>query len=217
MALKLYGAPMSTSTARALFCLHEKESDFELIPVNLFAGEHKQPPFFAKNPFGLIPVLEDGDLTLFESRSITAYVAEKLKKTGSDLLHLHDIKESATVKLWMEVESHQFNPAISKIVYQLNVAPLLGKVPDRAVIDEGVEKLGKVLDVYEQRLSATKYLAGDFYSLADLHHIPYTHYFMKTEFSNLVNDRPHVKAWWEDIYSRPAVLKVVPGMSFGGK
>lgn len=93
MALKLYGLAMSTNTTRAMICLHEKEVDFELVPVNVFAAEHKQPPFLSKNvttskflfliyinsqtpptsfsldmqPFGLIPVLEDGDndLTLF--------------------------------------------------------------------------------------------------------------------------------------------------------
>lgn len=49
MAFKLYGLPMSTNTTRAMICLHEKEVDFELVPVNVFAAEHKQPPFLSKN------------------------------------------------------------------------------------------------------------------------------------------------------------------------
>ncbi|KAJ6404227.1 hypothetical protein OIU84_012414 [Salix udensis] len=65
MALKLYGSAMSTCTSRVLTCFHEKSLDFELVPVDLFAGKHKQPPFLAKNPFGQIPALEDCDLTLF--------------------------------------------------------------------------------------------------------------------------------------------------------
>ncbi|KAL3605035.1 hypothetical protein D5086_005894 [Populus alba] len=69
MVLKLYGTPMSTCTSRVLTCLHEKSLDFELVPVDLFAGEQKQPPFLAKNPFGQIPALEDDDLTLFASSS----------------------------------------------------------------------------------------------------------------------------------------------------
>ncbi|KAB1203061.1 Glutathione S-transferase APIC [Morella rubra] len=70
MALKLYGLPMSTCTTRAMACLHEKGVDFELVPVQLFGGEHKHPPFLAKNPFGQVPVLEDGDLTLFGTFSV---------------------------------------------------------------------------------------------------------------------------------------------------
>ncbi|KAF5732677.1 glutathione S-transferase F13 [Tripterygium wilfordii] len=217
MALKLYGVPASTCTGRVLFCLHEKQADFELIPVNLMAGEHKQPAFIAKNPFGQIPALEDDDLTLFESRAITAYVAEKLKDTGSDLLRHSNPKEAALVKIWMEVESQSYNPAIGPIFYQAFIAPMRGQSADQAVIDANLEKLEKVLDVYEDRLSITKYLAGDFYSLADLHHLSYTHYFMKTPYAKVINERPHVKAWWEDISSRPASKKVMEGMSFGAK
>ncbi|RVX01364.1 Glutathione S-transferase F13 [Vitis vinifera] len=75
------------------------------------------------------------------------------------------------------------------------------------------EKLGKVLDVYEARLSTTKCLAEDFYNLVDHHHLSYTYYFMKTPWASLINSRPKVKAWWEDISSRPAFKKVVKGMT----
>ena len=152
-----------------------------------------------------------------ESRAITAYVAEKYKESGCDLLRHNDLKEAALVKVWMEVESQQYNPAIYHIVYQFFVSPLHGKTPDQAVIDENLEKLGKVLDVYEAILGDSKYLAGDFYSLADLHHLSYTFYFMKTPWASLINSRPNVKAWWEDISSRPAFKKVAEGMTFGEK
>ena len=152
-----------------------------------------------------------------ESRAISAYVAEKFKETGYDLIRYQNLKEAAQVKVWMEVESQQYHPAISPIVFQFFVAPLQGKTPDQAIIDENLEKLGKVLHIYEDKLSRTKYLAGDFYSLADLFHLSYTYYFMKTPFANLINDRPHVKAWWEDISSRPAFQKVASAMTFGEK
>ncbi|KAF5732678.1 glutathione S-transferase F13 [Tripterygium wilfordii] len=213
MALKLYALPFSTCSGRVLFCLHEKQADFELITVNIMTGEHKHPAFLAKNPFGVIPALDDGDLTLFESRAITAYVAEKFKDTGSDLLRLSNPKEAALVKVWVEVESQSYDPAISPIFFQHFIAPMRGQSTDQAVINANLEKLEKVLDVYEARLSKTKYLAGDFYSLADLHHLAYTHYFMKTPYAKVINERPHVKAWWEDISSRPASKKVMEGMT----
>eukprot|EP01084_Bolivina_argentea_P089807 161955_1 len=127
MAMKLYGVPMSTCTTRVMACLHEKGADFELVPVNLGTGEHKQPPFLSKNPFGQIPVLEDGDLTLFESRAITAYVAEKCKETGTDLMRHKNPKEAVMVKVWMEVESQTFNPAISPVVMEYVIGPSMEK------------------------------------------------------------------------------------------
>ncbi|ONH93917.1 hypothetical protein PRUPE_8G260300 [Prunus persica] len=188
MVLKLHGFPVSPSTARVEACLHEKTLDFEFVPVNILGLENKQPSFLAKNPFGQIPAFEDGDVTLFEA---------------------------ALVKVWMEVESQQYHPAICPIVYEFFGKPVVGCKPDQTVIDASLEKLKKVLDMYETRLSSNKYLAGDFYSLADLHHFAYTFYFMKTPWSSLINDRPHVKAWWEDISARPASVKVAEGMNFG--
>ncbi|XVF21929.1 hypothetical protein REPUB_Repub12eG0131300 [Reevesia pubescens] len=217
MTIKLYGAAMSTCTARVLACLHETGAEFELVPVNLQIGEHKQPAFLAKNPFGQIPALEDDDLTLFESRSMSTYVADKFKGNGCDLLRTQNLKEAALVKTWMEVESQQFSPAISPLFFQFYIVPMQGGSPNQAMIDENSGKLGKVLDVYEKKLSSSKYLAGDFYSLADLHHLSLIYYLMKTPCAKLINERPHVKAWWGDISSRPAFQKVAQGLTLGQK
>lgn len=64
---------------------------------------------------------------------------------------------------------------------------------------------------------STKYLAKNFYSLADLHHFPCTYYFMTSPWASLVNEWPRVKAWWEDISSRPASKKVAEGTVLGDK
>ncbi|KAK6940953.1 Glutathione S-transferase, C-terminal [Dillenia turbinata] len=219
MVLKLYGLPTSPCTTRVLACLHEKGLNYEFVPVNLLDGEQKKPAFLEKNnfdlifsftlqPFGKVPVLEDGDLTLFESRAITGYIAEKFNDTGFDLIRYGDYKEAALVRVWLEVEAQQYNPAIQPIVYQCIVMPRRGKPSDQKIIDESVEKLGKVLDVYEGRLEKSKYLAGDHFTLADLHHLSYTFNVMKTPYASLFTSRPYVKAWWEDISSRPAFVKV---------
>ncbi|KAL5983819.1 hypothetical protein ACLOJK_017914 [Asimina triloba] len=219
MGLKLYGAPISSSAARVMACLHEMGVEFELVPVNVKEEEQKQPSYLAtKNPFGQIPALEDGHLTLFESRAINRYIATKYKGSdgADDLLRLDNLKEAAVVNVWMEVESHTFNQPTSAIVYQILVAPFFGKATDDELVETSTVKLEKVLDVYEERLSKTQYLAGDFYSLADLNHIPYVHYLTKTPKAHVISSRPHVNAWWERIASRPATKKVIQGMSLGG-
>ncbi|KAK9086454.1 hypothetical protein Syun_028848 [Stephania yunnanensis] len=213
MALKLYGVSFSTCTASAFGALYEKGVDFEFVPVNLSVGEHKQPEFLAKNPFGVIPVLEDDGVNFFESRAINHYVAHKYKDQGTDLIRHKNVKEAGLVGVWVEVESQTFNPAISPIIYQLYVNPLHGETADHSVVEAAVEKLGKVLDVYEAHLATSKYLAGDFFSMADVNHFAYTNYLMKTPHATVVNSRPHVKAWWEDISSRPALKKVADGMT----
>jgi glutathione S-transferase len=75
-----------------------------------------------------------------------------------------------------------------------------------------MEKLGKVLDVYEERLSKYNYLFGENYSLADLRHIPNLVYFMKTTKAEAITCLLHVRAWWDAISYRPATLKVSANM-----
>ncbi|XP_010904831.1 probable glutathione S-transferase GSTF1 [Elaeis guineensis] len=155
-------------------------------------------------------------LNLPESRAIARYVARKYESSGPDLLREGNLRESAMVDLWLEVESQQYNPAISSIVNQYLIIPIHGGVPDQKLIDANVEKLGMVLDVYEDHLSKTKFFAGDFFSLADLDHLPYTQYLMATPYASLFESRPHVKAWWEELSSRPAARKTTAAMPKSG-
>lgn len=147
-----------------------------------------------------------------ESRAINRYIATKYQDQGTDLLRHDDPKEAALVNVWVEVEGQNYNPPISALVFEIVFKPLYGQTPDEEAIAANAGKLEKVLDVYEERLSKSKYLAGDSFTLADLHHLPYTYYFMNTAKASLINSRPHVKAWWEDISSRPAFKKVAAGM-----
>src|SRR5262249_146303 len=57
--------------------LRELDISFEPVVVSILKGENRTPDFLAKNPFGRIPVLEDGDVRLRESSAICTYLAEK--------------------------------------------------------------------------------------------------------------------------------------------
>ncbi|XP_026460160.1 glutathione S-transferase F13-like [Papaver somniferum] len=216
MALKVHGLAKSMPVSCVMLCLAEKELDFEFVHVNFSKGEHKSHPFLSKNPFGKIPVFEDGPITLFESRAITGYIAHKYKDIGTDLFRHGNIQEAAMVGVWMEVESQHFSPPTTAIIYEMFVGPIFGHTIDQSVVNMNIEKLDKVLDVYEARLSTSKYLACDSFSLADLHHLPNIYYLMKiTPCADLINSRAHVKAWWEDISARPSFVKVAQGLTLG--
>ncbi|XP_026664888.2 pentatricopeptide repeat-containing protein At4g16390, chloroplastic-like, partial [Phoenix dactylifera] len=73
-----------------------------------------------------------------ESRAIATYVARKYKSSGPDLLREGALQESAMVDQWLEVEPHQYNPAIPTIVLQLIVIPMHGGLPLQQIIDDSV-------------------------------------------------------------------------------
>ncbi|KAK1428194.1 hypothetical protein QVD17_17023 [Tagetes erecta] len=209
MAIKVYGAPASTATLRVRACLAEKGLDYEFVPVDMSKKEHKSPEFLKRNPFGQVPAFEDGDLNLFESRAITQYIAHTYADKGTDLIIKDkDPKKMAIVAVWSEVESQKFDPVCSKLAWELVLKPIFGMTIDTAVVEENEKKLEEVLDVYESRLSESKYLGGDSFTLADLHHIPVLKYLMGTKVKGLFDARPHVAVWAADILCRPAWLKV---------
>lgn len=116
----------------------------------------------------------------------------------------------AVANLWIEVEAHHFDPNAQKLNYELTVKPvILGLETDHSVVAEYEPKFEKVLDVYEERLSQSKYLGGDSFTLADLHHLPTIQYLLGSSAKKLFESRPRVNAWVADITSRPSWTKVV--------
>ncbi|CAI5522485.1 unnamed protein product, partial [Closterium sp. Naga37s-1] len=120
--------------------------DYEFVTIDLSKGEQKSAEFKKKQPFGVIPVLEDEDVELFESRAIARYVADKYAEQGTNLLG-STLKERALVNLWLEVESQNYNPPISGLIAEKIFKPRKGLATDEAKVAEYKAKLSQVLDV----------------------------------------------------------------------
>ncbi|XP_062023637.1 glutathione S-transferase-like [Rosa rugosa] len=209
-SVKVYGPPISTAVSRVLACLHEKEVPYQLIPVNMAKGEHKKPEYLKIQPFGQVPAFEDEGFALFESRSICRYICEKYAKQGNKGLYGENPLAKASIDQWIEAESHGFGPPSSVLVFQLAFAPRMKLKQDQGAIRQNGEKLKKVLDVYEERLGESRFLAGDEFTLADLSHLPNTHYLVNsTDMGELFTERDNVGRWWSEISSRESWQKVV--------
>lgn len=86
----------------------------------------------------------------------------------------------------------------------------MGQKGDLTLAHTCEQKLEKVFDVYEQRLSKSNYLAGDSFTLADLSHLPGIRYLIsEAGLGYLVTEKKNVNAWWEDVSNRPAWKKLM--------
>ncbi|MFT3767770.1 MAG: glutathione S-transferase N-terminal domain-containing protein [Minicystis sp.] len=203
--MKVYGHPMSTCTRKVLTVLAEKghEADFQL--VDLMTGQHKKDEHLARQPFGVIPVLEDGSFSLYESRAIIRYLDEKLpgpKLTPSNL------QERALMEQWLSVEFSYFSGSAMKIVREMVFHRMMGQATDMDNVAKGRAEVSRVLDITEKTLAKQEFFGGKTFSLADISWMPYVQYLFAAESGDLITSRHGVRAWWERVSTRPSWKKV---------
>lgn len=202
--MKVFGHPMSTCTRKVLATLAEKGHEAELVMVDLMKGEHKQPAHLARHPFGVIPAIDDNGFVLYESRAIIRYLDQTLPGPA---LTPTDPKDRARMEQWMSVEQSYFQSGAMKIIMQRMFASMAGKQPDEAIVDQGKDEAGKVLDIAAEVLKKG-YFAQTGFSLADICWMPYVQYLFTAGAGSLITERPAVASWWERVSSRPSWKKV---------
>ncbi|CAD6272917.1 unnamed protein product [Miscanthus lutarioriparius] len=129
-AVKVYGWAISPFVSRALLALEEAGVDYELVPMSRQAGDHHRPEHLARNPFGKVPVLEDGDLTLFGADLNLKISCDRetcSPQAQAELLGTATWSKAALVDVWFEVEAHQLSPLAIAIVVECIFTPFLGR------------------------------------------------------------------------------------------
>jgi glutathione S-transferase len=199
----LYGDKIATCTQRILILLEELNLKYSFTNIDLQKGEHKTNEFLKLQPFGKVPAISYGDRNLFESRCILRYIAK-------NNVEFEDfISDPTEVDLWLEVESQNFNPPASKIVYEKVFKKMHGNECDEKIVESSVIELEKVLDVYEKRLENSTYIGGENFSIADISHIPYINHLLRCGFKQLFKSRPNVYKWVKRIMKRDSVENVL--------
>lgn len=166
--MKLYYHPISTTSRPIMLLAAESGCALVMQIVDLFAGEHVQPPFEAINPNRLVPVLEDGAFRLTESSAIMKYLADK---TDSPL-YPRDLQARARVNERMDWVNTQLCREMCYGVVYPQIFPNHKRRSDEAQAahlewsKERVQGWLKVLNDYILGPD-NKYLCGDTITIAD--------------------------------------------------
>jgi glutathione S-transferase len=157
--MKLYDFAFSPNCRKVRAVGYELGIAFEYVPVDLLKGEQRAPAFLAKNPNGRVPVLEDGELLLWESNAILLYLATKY--AGPTPLVPTGVCERAEVDRWLAWQLAHLSPATSKVAFERIVKKLTGQgVPDPAQIEAGTAEFAKFCAVLDASLGDKEYVAG---------------------------------------------------------
>lgn len=199
--MKLYGNKVGSNCRRVTIYLAEKGLNIELVEVDVASGEHKTAAFRAKNPAGLIPVLElDDGACIPESSAIVEFLEDihpdpsmigdtppmrgkvrALERIASDL---------AIVAGAMLQHSHP------------RFAGHIKQVP--AVAEVMRANVNQQLAVLEEHIGTKPFLVTQRPTIADITLFSFTQAFAVRMNTTLTEGYPHLSAWYERFAKRPS-------------
>ena len=172
---------------------------YNIIPVNIGAGDQFKPEFLKISPNNRMPAIIDHDgpdgkpIAMFESGAILMYLAEKTGK-----LMPSDTRGKYNVIQWLMFQMASVGPMLGQAHHFRVYAPEKLEYAMTRYTNEAK----RIYNVIDKQLSRTPYIAGD-YSIADIAIYPWLvpH---NMQGQNL-DDFPHLKKWYEGLRARPAV------------
>ncbi len=210
--MKIHDIAGFPNPARVRIVLAEKglDTQVEFVNVDLWAAEHKQPAFLAKNPTGVVPVLElDDGLFIAECIAITEYLDNL---DGNPILTGKTPREKAVIHMMQKRADDMMIDTIG--IYFHHATPGLGdavlpyKSPEweqrKAWGERQLEKFQRGMRYFNEVLTTQPYVAGDAFSVADI-----TVYcaLLHAAFPGITvpEDCPALAAWQAKIAERPSV------------
>ena len=165
--MRLWGRKTSINTQKVLWCLAElgmKEGqDFERIDAGLHFGHNHTPAFLKLNPNGLVPLLEDGDLVLWESHTILRYLVHQY-----DTNHFFstDVSMVYQSEKWLDWKLGTMWPILRVAFFGLTRQP--EEQRDYRVIQKAYQDTNQLLGMLDSTLERQAYCAGNQFSLGDI-------------------------------------------------
>jgi glutathione S-transferase len=203
--VKLFGHPWSINTRKTLAALAEKGHEVPLTLVMIPKGEQKRPEHLRLHPFGKVPVIDDDGFVLYETRAINSYLDATL---GGPSLTPRTARDRARMDQWINTADAYFIPHAFPLIVELLFRKFLGGTQNAVAIAAGRTNIATALDTIDRALAGSPYLAGETFSLADVHWMPYLDYLEKIGEGEHVQRRPNVAAWWARVAARPAWQRV---------
>ncbi len=193
-ALRLHDLELSGNCYKVrLFCslLGQK---LDLAPVDFMGGAHKKSPLIEQNPFGEIPIFEDGGIVLRDSQAILVYLA---RKYGGEAWLPTDAAGMAEVVSWLMV-------AENEIARGPNDARLHDKFGFKLDADLAREKAKRIIGLMDAHLAKHKFLALDRPTIADIACMPYVG--LAHEGGLSLEPYPAIRAWISRIKALPGFI-----------
>ncbi len=199
--IDLYYWPTPNGRKLTIF-LEEAELPYNVVPVDIAAGDQFEPEFLRISPNNKIPAIVDPEgpdgepISLFESGAILIYLAEK---TGR-FLPSSPRKRYAALQ-WLMFQMGHVGPMLGQAHHFRKYAN--EEIP--YAVERYTNEAARLYRVIDRRLAETSFIAGDEYTIADMAIFPWLR--SHENQGQSLEDYPNLKRWYEGVESRPAVRR----------
>jgi len=189
--MKLYDFELSGNAYKIRLMLALLGVPYERQNVDLFGGENRKPGFLRLNPRGQVPVLTDGDYTVWDSQAILVYLA---RKYGGETWLPRDPRSLGDVMQWLAVSENE-------VLYGLGRARVIAKFKLPGDLAAAQKSGREILAVMEQHLATRDWLTGGHPTIADI--ACYTYAALAPEGGIDLGPFPAVRAWIARVQKLP--------------
>lgn len=197
----------STAAMVPHILLEEIGVPYQRVLVDRMQNAHKAPGYLKLNPNGLIPVLVDGDLVLYETAAICLHLGDTHPQAG--LVPPVGTAERAHFYKWLMWLTNTLQATLITYFYpERSVAP--GNAAGAAEVKAQAElRVGGLLDQLDAELArhGGPWFAGEKYSALDPYVFTLCRWTRNFQ-SPAARTRPHLGPYLQRMLARPAVLKV---------
>jgi len=174
--LRIWGRRNSAHTQRVLWAAEEAGVKFDLIlaSATMGPGGHVSggssafgvvdtPEYRTMNPHGTIPTIDDDGFTLWESNTISRYLAQTY---APQALFGNDIRNLGLASQWMDWTNTQLEPALHILVMELVRLPKTARDP--AILEATRQGILPALQRLNDHLGDRAYVAGTNFTIGDI-------------------------------------------------
>ncbi|MEH3086324.1 MAG: glutathione S-transferase [Xylophilus ampelinus] len=195
--IRLWGRISSINVRKAVWAAGELGLDVQRTDAGGEFGLVREPAFLERNPNALVPLLEDGEVVLWESNVIVRYLGARY---GRDGFYPEALPERFDAERWMDWQQTTFNPASRHAFLQWIRTPADRR--DAAAIAASVAATEPLLHLLDRHLAGREFIGGDRFGIADIPLGCEVH-----RWFGLPQPRPalpHLERWFRAVSSRPA-------------
>ena len=197
--LTVYGRATSSNVQAVMWGIAELGLECDRLDYGHIYGGLDTAEFRAMNPHGLIPVLRDGDLVVWESAAILRYLAAQYGDGGA--FWPADPVQRATVDKWAEWGKTSFSGLFTVPIFWARVRTAASQ-RDEAALKHALAEFDRAVAALEQQLETGPYVCGPKFTLADIiiGHVLYRYF----DIDIPRGDHPRVRAYYDLLTQRPA-------------